>query len=164
MRSAWILPALWLVAIFPQGSSAQSGTGAAAQLESLVQRFSDHEKDLRSTRTELWELGKALGDNYIPIVVYKLEVSEVICHCEAQLISFYADIKDSAKPDYVKKTVGALEAAKKRMAYSLKGIEESRALIPYPPALQLIDRAKASLESSLILMDDAVGALHSASR
>ena len=160
MRKGWVVAAFLFVVAFPLFLCVQEGTAAPSQLELLAQRFSDTEKDLRETRVELWELGKALGDNNISLVVYKLEVAEVICHFEGHLISLYPDTKDSARQDYVNKTVAELSAAKKKMGETLKGIQEIRTYIPYPPALQMMDKAKASIESSVGFMDDAIAAFH----
>ena len=127
----------------------------------MAQGFSEEEKNLRETRGQLWQLFKALGDNYIALVLYKLEAVEVLCDYEAHLVSSYEDTKDSAKQDYSKKAVVALELAKKRMNQALKGIQELRTYIPYPPALQQMDKAKASLETSIGLTGDAIGTFQS---
>lgn len=163
MRQARVLVAFLSVVVFPLFFCAPGSTAAPNQLEVLAQRFSGMEKDLRQTRAELWELGKALGDNNIALVVYKLEVAEIVCHLEGHLISFYPSAKDSARQDYVAKTVAELTAAKNKLSETLKAIQEMRKSIPYPPALQMIEKAVASIESSMALTDDAMGTFQSLS-
>jgi hypothetical protein len=161
MRKAWIVFVFFLFLICPPQSSAKSDTGSSSKLDSLAQGFSGEEKNLRETRTEMWQLYQALRDNYLALVVYKLEVTEVLCGHQAQLISFYGDTKDSAKKDYAAKVISASELAKKRMQQSLKTLEEMRSYIPYPPVLPLMDKAKTSIESAIGLLDDTNGAFRS---
>ena len=161
MKKAWILFVLLSVVAVAAQASASSNTVPSDKFDSLAQGFSEEEKNLRETRGELWQLFKALGDNYIALVLYKLEAVEVVCGYEAHLVSSYTDVKDSAKQDYSKKAVAELEMAKKRMNQTLKGIEELRTYIPYPPALQQMDKAKGSVEASIGLTDEAIGTFQS---
>jgi hypothetical protein len=156
MRKTWLVSALLLVMVFMQLPSAKSVTGAASQLESVVQGLSENGKSLRETGRNGHELSKALGDIYIAVLVDKIEKAELICHYSARLISFYAGTKDGLKKDYVADTLSTLEMSKPRLEALLKQITALQKYIPYPPALELINKAKASIESSIPLIDQAI--------
>ncbi|MBW1897286.1 MAG: hypothetical protein JRI47_09535 [Deltaproteobacteria bacterium] len=161
MRKTGVVLALLLVMVFMQLSSAKRATGSISQLESLAQGLSENGKSLRETGGKTHELGKAIGDIYIAVLVDKIEKAELICHYSARLISFYVGTKDGAKKVYVADILSTLEMSKPRMEGLLKEITALQKYVPYPPALESINKAKASIESSIPLIDQAIEAFKS---
>jgi hypothetical protein len=161
MRKTGAVSALLLIMVFVQLSSAKSDTGTVSQLESVAQGLSEKGKSLGETGGNAHELGKALGDIYVAVLVDKIEKAELICHYSARLLSFYVGTKDGAKKDYVADMLSTLEMSKPRMEGLLSQITALQKYIPYPPALELIKKAKTSIESSIPLMDKAIEALKS---
>lgn len=161
MRKTWVVSALLLVMVFVQLCSADCATGAAGELESVAQGLSEDGKSLRETGGNAHELAKALGDIYVAVLVDKIEKAELICHYSARLVSLYVGTKDGAKKDYVADILSTLEMSKPRMEGLLRQITALEKYIPYPPALELINKAKTSIESSIPLIDKAIEAFKS---
>lgn len=162
MRKVWVSTVLLVVMVFFQQAAVQCKREPMVnKLESLSHRFSEQEKGLRETRVALWQLFKAFGDNYIAVVVYKLEAAEVLCNYEAHLVSSYAGTTDSAGKDYVTRALAELNMAKKRLDQGLEAIQEMRSYIPYPPVLEQMDKANTAMQSSMALTDEAIAVFRS---
>jgi hypothetical protein len=164
MKKASVAVVLLWVMAFPQLCLAESAKGTGDQMAALAQGFSENHKSLKETRVQMFELGKALGDIYIAMLVDKTEKAELITHYGASLISFCAATQDAAKKDCAVKTVSLMEESKKRMNGILKELLATQKYVPYPPALELIGRAKAGMESSLGLMDKAIAAFQACAK
>jgi hypothetical protein len=159
MKKAYSVSAFLFVMVFSQVSFAGDSKETSGQLESLAQRFSENDKNLGEIAGNMFDLGKALGDIYLAVLFDKIEKAELITHFSGRLVSFYADTKDAAKKSHGADTISTLEKSGKRMQGTLKEVLATQKFVPYPPVVELVDKAKAAMELSIQLIDEAVGVL-----